>query len=456
MSKIEFTDDVIQQISIDPKVEKKAFTSSEARGLQLIVMWKGSAVRSRPARESYHYNWYLRYPVPETNKRAQIKLGSWPGMSCNQAIDEATRLNQLLAAGIDPRSDKLKARAQQIDEQLKSAGVVPYKLRFENVVDAMGTHWPSTGKDPGTFYKYRQALEKHAYPAFVGRNIKTISGKEWDNLIADLAHIKKMPGAASNTHKAGRRLFSFAVEQELLQYNPLLQRKASLYAARLAPDERFLESSEVHTFLNQIDSVDIPEWSRVNLKLMMIVGVRVEEWERVRIGWIRFDKMRIEHPAESMKNRTAAWTHLPKQAIEILLKWLNTLKEQFGPLQPNWYLFPSDESPTIDQRSKLSDHTWAMRETLQFSPKLIRKTISTHLQRHGCPPTVLRAIRNQSVTRGVESHYDFDDLFHLKKQWIEKWCALLDDVKENPKALQTERDSELDSELSTQVADLFK
>lgn len=456
MAKFEFTDDLIAQISIAPNVGKKAFTSAQARGLQLIVMWKGSAIRSRPARDSFHYNWYLRYPIPDSNKRAQIKIGSWPGMTCKQAVDEAIRLNQLLAVGVDPRSDKLKERAQRIDDSLKAAGVVPFKLRFENVVEALAKHWPSTGKDPGTFYKYRQALEKHAYPEFVGRNIKSISGKEWDNLISDLAHIKKMPGAASNTHKAGRRLFSFAVEQELLQYNPLLQRKTSLYAARLAPDERFLESHQVHTFLNEIDAVSIPEWARINLKLMMLVGVRVEEWERVKIGWIRFEKMRIEHPAESMKNRTAAWTHLPKNAIEILLQWLGTIKTQFGALQPDWYLFPSDAAPTIAEKSKLSDHTWAMRDTLQFSPKLIRKTISTHLQRHGCPPAVLRAIRNQSITRGVESHYDFDDLFHLKKEWIEKWAALLENARENPTALQTDRDSVLDSELSSQVAHLFQ
>lgn len=456
MSQNDLSDDLIAALSIPAKIDKKAFTSKIAKGLQLIVSWKGSAVRARPSRESYHFNWYFRFKIPGNDKRSQIKIGAWPNMTTMQALKEAERMQNLVVSGVDPRSNKLKERAERIDQAAKEAGLIPIKLRFEYVLNSMEEHWPQTGKDASTFRRYRQALEKHAYPVFLGRNIRGITGKEWDDLIAKLAHIDGMPGAASNTHKAGRRLFSFAVDQELLQYNPLLQRKSALKATRLSPDERFLEADEVHRFLNEIDLQPIPERARVNLKLMMLVGVRVDEWERVKIGWINFNKQRIEHPAESMKNRRKAWTHLPKQSIEVLLPWLNQLKEWFGPLHADWYLFPCDDSPTIAERTKLSDHTSGIKDWLNFSPKLLRKTISTQLQRQGCPPAVLRAIRNQTITDGVESHYDFDDLFHLKKQWIETWAELLDSTRENPKALHTDRDSELDSELSSKVLDLFQ
>lgn len=455
MAITQFKDDLIGSIKIPSNREKQTFTSNLVAGLQLVVSWRGSAIRSRPTRESFNYNWYFRFQVPSTDKRSQIKIGQWPGMTSKQAEIEANRLWELARNGIDPRSTKLRDRAEKIDQAARESGLVPTKLRFEYVLEAMEKSWDLTGKTTGTMRKYRQALEKHAYPVFYGRNIKSITGNEWDELITSIANVKKMPGAANNTHKAGRRLFNYAVDQQLINYNPLLQRKLSLAATQLEADERFLEARDVHKFMNEIDKQPIPMRAIVNLKMMMQVGVRVDEWERVRIGWINFDRMRIEHPADSMKNRNAAWTHLPNATIEILIDWLNQLKEQFGPLEHDWYLFSSDESPRIAERTKLSDHTNDLKDWINFSPKLLRKTISTHLQRQGCPPAVLRAIRNQSVTEGVESHYDFDDLFHLKKQWIEKWADLLEQAKADPAALITDRDSQLDSSLSNQVANLF-
>jgi hypothetical protein len=55
----------------------------------------------------------------------------------------------------------------------------------------------------------------------------------------------------------------------------------------------------------------------------------------------------------------------------------------------------------------------------------------------------LRAIRNQVITHGVESHYDFDDLFHLKKEWLETWGKLLEAVKADPSTLIPEKESRL-------------
>lgn len=458
MTSVTFSDEIINDLRIKASQDKKAFTDKASKGLQLIVSWKGSAIRSRPSKSNLLYNWYFRFEVPhsDTRKRTQIKIGTWPTMNAKQALNEALRLRSLVSSGIDPRSEKLKQRASTLESAaIQASGETPSRLRFESILEDFCRDWETTGKTDKTCKDYRLALEKHAYPYFYGENIKLITGKQWDEMITDIAHKRKLPGAANNTHKAGRRLFAYAVDKDIIGYNPLLQRKNSLEATRLSADERFLEAEEVHKFLNEIDAQDIAMRAKVNLKLMMQVGVRVDEWERVKVGWINFKKMRIEHPPESMKNRTRAWTHLPPASIELIVDWLKSLKEEFGPIDNDWYLFPASDNPKRPEPTKLSDHTSLIKQWLAFSPKLIRKTISTHLQRQGCPPTVLRAIRNQTVTQGVENNYDFDDLFHLKKQWIETWGELLKEVKKDPKALFTEKDSVLDDDLSTEVDELF-
>ena len=384
-----------------------------------------------------------------------MKIGSWPTMNFDSASEEGRRLRELLNSGIDPRVAKLKQRAERIETAAKESGLVPVMLRFEEVMKQMRQDWKKTGRTPDTMRRYRQALEKYALPLFLGRNIRSITGNEWDDMIADIANEKKLPGAANNVHKAGRRLFSYAVQRQLIRYNPLLQRQETLRITRLTPDERFLEAEEVHTFLSELDNQTIPAFAKVYLKLMLYVGVRVDEWARVRVGWINFKRMRIEHPAESMKNRQAAWTHLPGPALTILYEWLQHVKEVHGSLQPDWFLFGADDNPVFAHPQKLSDFTSGMKAWLNFSPKLLRKTMSTHLQRQGCPPAVLRAIRNQSVTEGVESHYDFDDLFHLKKQWVDQWVELLETAKTDYSVLVMDRESRLDSEIANQFDDLF-
>lgn len=454
---MELSDDIIQGLTLPAETEKRVYTSPDVSGLQLIVSWKGDALRNRPKSSQFNRDWYFRFQKPndDRRRRAQMKIGSWPTMNFDSASEEGRRLRELLNSGIDPRVAKLKQRAERIETAAKESGLVPVMLRFEEVMKQMRQDWKKTGRTPDTMRRYRQALEKYALPLFLGRNIRSITGNEWDDMIADIANEKKLPGAANNVHKAGRRLFSYAVQRQLIRYNPLLQRQETLRITRLTPDERFLEAEEVHTFLSELDNQTIPAFAKVYLKLMLYVGVRVDEWARVRVGWINFKRMRIEHPAESMKNRQAAWTHLPGPALTILYEWLQHVKEVHGSLQPDWFLFGADDNPVFAHPQKLSDFTSGMKAWLNFSPKLLRKTMSTHLQRQGCPPAVLRAIRNQSVTEGVESHYDFDDLFHLKKQWVDQWVELLETAKTDYSVLVMDRESRLDSEIANQFDDLF-
>jgi integrase len=440
--------------------EKVVFTDARARGLQLMVRWRAGVVRAGVlGADKYRLTWLYRYQFSgsASSGRKNLKIGAWPEMSVEQAIAECLRLAELLKLGIDPATRVHERRAQQLHSKLLNAvaGNVPERLRVESVVESFRAHWPSTGRAQVTLDTYLKALNAYVLPKFAGRSVASISGREWDDFIADLAHTQGKPGAASGAHKAGRRLFSFAVRTELIAYNPLLDRPESVRATRLAPDVRFLESSQVHKFLTELDAQGLPEWSRVTLHLMLRVGVRVEEWSRVRIDWLNLKRQRIEHPAESMKGRRVAWTHLSERSVQLLLDWLALLKQQHGTLDRSWFLFGDESDPSRAQRTHLSDHTKNLRDWIDFSPKLMRKTISTHLQRQGCPPVVLRAIRNQSVVTGVEANYDFDDLFHLKKEWIERWDGLLERVKSDPHALETERDSTLDEGLAGRVDELF-
>lgn len=92
---------------------------------------------------------------------------------------------------------------------------------------------------------------------------------------------------------------------------------------------------------------------------------------------------------------------------------------------------------------------------MYFTPKMFRKTISTHLEEKGCPDKVIKAIGNRVLAQGVEKSYQHGDLFHMKKDWIEKWQVMLEDVRKDKTALVNDKDSQLSIELSSKVSDIF-
>lgn len=445
----------IQALRVPPGRDSSTFSQKGIYGLQLRVWWRNEAVRdlSHASTESYRHQWLFRYRLADNRSRI-IHLGNWPEISPEDAIAYARHYRDLVKVGEDPKAAHLIERADRI----KSVDVIsaaPPRYRIENVLARFRESWAESGRSWQTFEKYEKTIETYILASMRGTDIRTITASRWERIVNRLANIDAKRGAAANLHKAGRRLFSFAKKSGLVDENPLLGMDDVLRSVRLAPDTRFLDSQELHKLLNELDSQPIPSWAKAQLELMLRCGGRVQEWQRIRIAWINFPKTRIELPGEAMKNRRGAWIHLPAPALDILIDWLAELKAQHGRIVREWYLFGDLANPSRPQQKDLSAATRQARGWLNFTPKMLRKTISTQLQRKGCPPAVLRAIRNQVITQGVEAHYDFDDLFHLKVEWLEKWGEYLDQVKEDPAALIPEKESKISAKHAGRVARLF-
>jgi len=460
MPLIEFNYNTIRALRLLPSNPRQTYTQKGVVGLQLIIAWKKNAeridnIKRVDAGDYYTYTWRFRYKDVETEKRTSIDVGIWPAISAMDAVSICKGLHLQNSMGVSPKAEVLSNRSSQIRDTSLEFKLTPVAFRVDEVVKRFAEYWPSTGKDVGTLNKYRSTLELHFFPIAGSRDIRTITAIEWDSWVNNLANVAGKKGAAANLHKAGRRLFSFAAEQGIIKYNPLLQRRSVLESVRIEPDKRFLDSEQIHDFVNNVDDLKIAEWARVTLKMILMVGVRIEEWQRVKIGWINFKNKKIDHPGEAMKNGKIAATPLTDDAIDLLIDWLKVIKGKYGTIDKDWYLFTNQEDMLKPCSFATIDEVRKDRPFEGFTIKTLRKTISTQLQRQGCPPAVLRAIRNQTITTGVEANYDFDDLYHLKKEWIEKWGEMLRAVKSDPRALYTDRDSHLDSDKASVVDDLF-
>lgn len=451
----------IESLRIPDGKGSESFTCNKYPKLQLFVAWRNKVTKSNVLINEHnitHYyriEWRFRYSKPNGG-RTSTTLGSWPEMRLHDAVTRKIQYEELLKSGVDPVEKNKQKRAQEILAR-KLAGIeLNAKYTVDIVLAAMIEDWPRTGKSEDTLAKYKQSIKRYIIPKFIGREMSGISGTEWDAFILEIANIKGKKGAANNVHKAGRKLFSFAVERGFLQYNPLLSRMESVRATKLEPNERWLSGAELHRLLNELDNQELSETAKYATKLMLRLGVRVHEWNKLQIKHINFQQCRIEHPKEIMKARNKVWTYLNPKAIDLIIQYLEYYKGIYGALDPEWYFFPgSDPTKRNNEDSWLAKELQPLYKWIDFTPKHLRKTIATHLSRQGADDKIIDVILNHVLARGANKAYTFDELYHFKRQWLEKWSGLLDDVAKDATALDVESDDQIDEESNARLQGLF-
>ncbi|MFC6441027.1 tyrosine-type recombinase/integrase [Bowmanella sp. JS7-9] len=449
MPKIAFSESEVSRVLLPKLAKKVVYTFDNFAGLQLQLSRKADGNVSR------HFQ--LRYQRPVSSGRNVIRIGQYPDLPLSEIEQRYKSFINQLKSGVDPQVEQLEQRliASRVTNMalLKSS-----KNSLFSVFERFKDDWQNAGRNPDTLADYSAALTNHVFPVYGTHPINLITPVMWDNLIMDIANNQKKKGAALNAHKAGRVVFSYAVELNIINANPAFGRKKVLNEVRLHPTKHYLGSTQLHTFLNELHQQDrLKPWVKVLAEVMLRVGVRSDEWTRVQMQHINWQMMRIEHPAACMKNKEPAWTHLPQNVVELLLIHIQRIKEQVGKLTPDMYLFfDVDPYTPLPLRGSLTAkefqkaHGW-----MHFTAKMFRKTIATHLQNQGASKEVTDAILNHKLAVGVNQSYQFGTLYHLKKEWIEKWQELLAAVERDPRALVPANESQLDTGLLSKVAGLF-
>lgn len=457
--RVELTEKALLKIAIPKGKRSATFSFNGFPNLQLITRYSSASFDPINQPDSVKqlnttYDFRYRYFKPGTKSRTLVSLGNYPDKSLSDIQAQYNQCVEQLKNGIDPQISKLENKIRAINEQALIDGVSS-PSSINSVWTSLKNDWPLYGKSQRTLQNYTRTFSKVIFPQFNGRNIKGITAQEWDEFILHLSNVQNKKGLAFDAHKAMRRLFSYAVEKGIIQYNPLLGRKTVLDNTRLNAVTDHLNSSQLHKFLNEVDSLQVKAPVIFAAKIMLFCGVRSEEWTRVKIGWINFDSMRIEHPAAAMKNRYRAWTHLPEPVMKMLLEYLNGLKAKYGKLDPEMFLLHDSDPFKQLGSGRLSKWFSAFHDWIYITPRMMRKTISTHLQERNAPIAARKAIRNQVIVEGVDKHYEFNDLYSLKKEWLERWQKILEEVKSDPSALENKVESHLNKEMAEQAASLF-
>lgn len=375
-------------------------------------------------------SWIYRYRVGD--KLKQVKLGSYPDMSLQDARNSYNTQKAAREKGKDPQVaiaiEKMKvakAAAEELEQVVTDSKVLTVRKMLTLYIDEEISH---TRADKGAAEVQRILL----------KNLGDFANTPVESLeLLDLhEHIVNMKNRARSIALDWRREFkaawNYAVASGRLKI-PCPLHAGTGGKIKQGKRDRVFDDKEI-SYLVKFMREHFSETSRDVLIMTLYTGLRTGEVIAIheRELTTEDDGMWLNIPAERMKMKKAHRVPLEGEALKIVQSRLGT-----------GYLFPSREEGDHIKQKSLSCEIWGRKGS---NPKLLksrigctvddvtphdyRRTARTKLAEIGCPYEVGENILSHSLG-GVAAIYNKYSYDAEKRLWLKKLNAHLNKVVKN-------------------------
>jgi integrase len=230
-------------------------------------------------------------------KQRRLTLGTYPSLGVAEAREAWRTARAAIDRGDDPAATKAEAKRRE-PETVRSVGeqfIAKYAKPRNRTADEV-----------------ERMFEMHLYPALGNRRIEAVTRRDILDLLDAVE--ERASGARANRVLANiRRMFSWAVERDMIEASPVANVKAP---GQETARDRVLTDDEVGAFLKAC--ADMGEPFGLLFRLLLLTGQRREEvaalpWAELDVG------AAVWHlPAARTKNKRASDVPLAEQAAGIL------------------------------------------------------------------------------------------------------------------------------------------
>lgn len=327
----------------------------------------------------------------EDGVQRRLTIGRFPTLSPTAARLRARELKAKVELGSDPLEAKRTRRGE---------------MSFGELVDLFARRSLVTQKRG---YERERYLRQDAIPWF-GANTKALDVKRRDVILLVEGKAVASPIAANRLLSSIRRLYNWAIEQDLLEANPTtLVKRPGAEKSR----DRVLSEDEIHTFWERLNTTQrMSEAVRVALRVLLITAQR--PGEVCSMEWPELDLKRRwwELPREKTKNDRVHRVPLTALAVEQLER---------QPRGDRW-VFPSVKRKSL----RVLALSAALRHNQQhfglerFTPHDLRRTAASHLGSVGVERFHISKVLNHAEREitGVYDRYSYDK---QKRRALQRW-----------------------------------
>ena len=257
-----------------------------------------------------------RLILPQTGKRINIGLGSYPVVSLEEARAKALENRRAATQGKDIRRQDSKTPT--------------FAEAVEKVIDLYRPSWQDGGKSE---QQWRTSLERDAYPVMGRKRIDKVTSGDVMTVIEPIWSRKRV--TAQRVRQRIERVMAWAIAQGYRENNPAADIKAILPKNGVKKEHyAALHHSEVAGALNTIRGADAYVSAKLALEFVVLTACRSGEARGATWDEIDLESRTWTIPASRMKAGVQHRIPLTTACVAVL----NTAKETFG---DNGFIFPS-------------------------------------------------------------------------------------------------------------------
>ena len=332
-----------------------------------------------------------------------ITFGQYPKLKLAEALKKYAEALANVETGEDPADENV-----QINEANRKA------LTVRQLADQYIEKYAKPRKR--SWKEDERILEHDVLGKWGARKASKITRRDVIDLL-DKIVARGAPVQANRTLAVIRRMFNFAIDQDVMAASPCHRIKPP---SSEKSKDRYLTLDEIKDFWTRLDTAPLTRQTKLALKLLLltlqrsseVIGLNKSELDLPARTWII--------PAERTKNKRAQLVTLSPLAIEIVTALLKDAGE-------DGFLFPGEGSGDHLTNSALSR---AIARNLdhfgigKFTPHDLRRTGSTQLAAFKVPRFDRDRILNHA-DRTVGAVYDIHEYEDEKRAALNLWSDII-------------------------------
>lgn len=336
-------------------------------------------------------------------KMVRTKIDTFGKITAESARNQAEGILADMGRGLDPNQEK---RAKQRAEEARKLDPTVKDL----VAEYLEKHAKVNKK---TWTEDQRCLEKEVVARWGRLKAKEIRRRDVKLLLQEIVD-RGSPIQANNTFEKIRKMFNFAIEQDIVEFSPCFGVKMP---SKKTQKDRVLSEDEINIFWSGLNRAGMTDEIKRALRLILITGQRPGEVIGMHSGEIDGQWWNI--PAYRAKNGKAHRVYLTDLALELIGK-------------KQGYVF---ESPKGDKSIENNAVACAVRRNLAegkltmqaWTPHDLRRTAATEMSVLGFSDEIIDAILNH-CKKGVIGIYNRNKYDEEKQAALTCWSCKLSNI----------------------------
>lgn len=329
----------------------------------------------------------------------------------------------LVKKAIDPilkTREEEEARRCEAEEQRRQEEAEAHAL----TVSSLAEKFIESCKKEGlrSWEEYERYLNKELIPELGAKKATDVTRADIREVVGKV-YERGAEVAANRALAVIRRLFNWAVEEDLLSSSPTVKIKRP---HKEEPKTRTLTADEIRRLWTGLDTLELRMSAPTRTALKLILATAQRPGEVASLRWADIDGDVWQIPEEKAKNGLPHRVPLPKLALDLLKPLKHTGR----------YAFPSPRGDRpIDVRAlshalRMSVGKLGFKAGEEFTPHDLRRSAASRMAEAGVSRVTISRLLNHrdhdQTTRIYERHsYDLE-----KRQALQKWAGTLKKILE--------------------------